>query len=87
MEVKYLGLSTQYTYMNLFSARAGVSMNADLIHNIDFLVGGGIEVRVGDMIITAGIGTNLTNKIESSVFRRPGVWGYSGSGDSIFTNM
>jgi len=70
MEVKYLGLSTQYTYNSLFSARAGVSMNADLIHNIDFIVGGGIEVKVGDMIITAGIGTNLTNKIESLSFRR-----------------
>lgn len=70
MEVKYLGLSTQYTYNSLFSARAGVSMNADLIHNIDFIVGGGIEVKVGDMIITAGIGTNLTNKIESLSFRK-----------------
>ncbi|RLL91127.1 hypothetical protein BG32_15615, partial [Mesotoga sp. HF07.pep.5.2.highcov] len=70
MAIKYLGLSTQYTYNNLFSARAGVSMNADLLSNIDFIVGGGMEVRVGDMLITAGIGTNLTNKIESFSFSR-----------------
>jgi hypothetical protein len=45
-------------------------MNADLLSNIDFIVGGGMEVRVGDMLITAGIGTNLTNKIESFSFSR-----------------
>lgn len=70
LEIKYFGLSTQYTYNSLFSARAGVSMNADLLGNMDFLVGGGIEVRVGDMLITSGIGTNLTNKIESISFER-----------------
>ncbi|MBN2219212.1 MAG: hypothetical protein JW697_02935 [Kosmotogaceae bacterium] len=70
MAVKYLGLSTQYSYNDLFSARAGVSLNADLLGNIDFVVGGGMEVRVGDMLITAGIGANLTNRIESICFRR-----------------
>jgi hypothetical protein len=86
LEIKYLGLSTQYTYNSLFSARAGVSMNADLLGNMDFLVGGGIEVRVGDMLITSGM--VLTSLIRSNllVSREPGVWGFLAGGDSLFTN-
>jgi hypothetical protein len=65
MDVRYFGLSTQYTYNQMFSARGGASVNLDFLNNIDFLVGAGIDVKIGNMIITSGMGTNLSKTIDS----------------------
>ena len=70
MEIRYFGLSTQYTYNKMFSVRGGVSMNIDLENNMDFIIGGGIDVMIGNMLITGGIGTNLNRKIPSIAFEK-----------------
>lgn len=64
MKVRYFGLSAQYTYNRMFTARGGVSMNLDFLNNIDYLVGAGIELKIGNMLVSAGVGANLTKKIE-----------------------
>ena len=64
MDIFYGGLSTEIDLSNSFQARAGVSVNTKTTWDIfDWLIGGGFDLKAGNMIFSIGAGANLNNNI------------------------
>jgi len=64
MDVLYGGLSSEFDLFSTLQARAGVSVNTKTTWDVfDWLIGGGFDLKAGNMIFSIGAGANLSNNI------------------------
>ncbi|MFW6119649.1 MAG: hypothetical protein ACOC80_01920 [Petrotogales bacterium] len=64
MDVLYGGLSSEVDLMSSLQARAGVSVNTEPTWEVfDWIIGGGFDLKAGNMIFSVGAGANFSNNI------------------------
>ncbi|MFO7881716.1 MAG: hypothetical protein R6U52_04165 [Kosmotogaceae bacterium] len=64
MNVLYGGLSSEVDLFSSLQVRAGVSVNTETTWDVfDWLIGGGFDLKAGNMIFSIGAGANLSNNI------------------------
>lgn len=80
MDIRYGGLSGDIQLMDYLTIRAGMSVNSDLDNNVDYVLGGGVEINVGGMKISGGYSKNLNYFLENENFEVDSMWSVSLSG-------
>ncbi len=81
MNVRYGGFSSEITLWKSLTLRGGISVNVDWAWNTDYVIGCGLEYSIGNMRLSAGMGTNLNNSITGYGIDIKQMWGLSIQGE------
>lgn len=77
MAIRYGGLSGDIKLMDYLTVRAGMSVNSDMDNNVDYVLGGGIEINVGGMLISGGYSKNLNDLLDNENVNVDSMWSVS----------